>query len=124
MEIVLQLWKRVGQRVKKKILDVIACPQISGNPPRKNSQTKNNQCTGQTSLSNTPCGQKPSHMAKQTTAFILQSPQKALDLLHGSLTELPPQAMILFSDKDLIQKRQAIANNIVVGLNKNRLLEN
>ncbi len=52
------------------------------------------------------------------SAFILQSPQKALDLLHGSLTELPPQVMILFSDKDLIQKRWAITNNIVVGLNK------
>ena len=53
-------------------------------------------------LSNTPCGQKPSHMAKQMRAFILKSPQKALDLLHCSLTELPPQAMIVFSDKDLI----------------------
>ena len=56
-------------------------------------------------------------MAKQMTAFIPQSPQKASDLLHGSLTELPPQVVILFSDKDHIQKRWAITNNIVVGLN-------
>ena len=69
-------------------------------------------------LSNTLCGQKPSHMAKQMTAFILQSPQKALDLLHCPLTELPSQAIILFSEKDLIQKRWAITNNSVVGLNK------
>ncbi len=33
------------------------------------------------------------------------------------MTELPPQAIILFSEKDLIQKRWAITNNIVVGLN-------
>ncbi len=69
-------------------------------------------------LFNAPCGQKTSHMDKQMIAFIPQSLTKALDLLHSSLTELPSQAMILFSDKDLIQGRWAIASNIAVGLNK------
>ncbi len=41
--------KDLDRDSKKEILDVIACPQISGNiPPRKSSQTKNNQCTGET----------------------------------------------------------------------------
>ena len=36
--------KELDRDSKKEILDVIACPQISGNVlPRKNSQKKNNQ---------------------------------------------------------------------------------
>ena len=70
--------KELGRDSKKEILDVIACPQMSGEiPRRKNSQTKKTTSAQvKLPLSNTPCGQKPPHMAKQMIAFIPQTPQK------------------------------------------------
>ena len=59
------------------------------------------------------------HTAKWNNTFIPQAPQKALQLLYASMTDLPCQARTLFSDCEHTEydlKRWTIAKNILDGL--------